>query len=87
MRYLKRGYHVAVDTNSTMDEMRKMFEARTSVLLPREHSFIQDQLKYLLRPNLPPVDLQVFLGFFQAIRKRMPVNVSGQTRYYKYHSR
>uniref|UniRef100_A0A0P4W5U4 Ig-like domain-containing protein n=1 Tax=Scylla olivacea TaxID=85551 RepID=A0A0P4W5U4_SCYOL len=78
MRYLKRGFHVAVDCNSTVMEMKHLFEARRSMLLPREHFFIQDQMKYLLRPNVTPVDIEVFLRFFQEIRKKMALNDTWQ---------
>ena len=76
MRYLKRGFHVAVDCNNTVMEMKLLLESRRSMLLPGEHIFIQDQMKYLLRPSFSPVDIEVFLRFFQEIRKKMALNVS-----------
>ncbi|XP_045111515.1 uncharacterized protein LOC123504770 isoform X4 [Portunus trituberculatus] len=78
MRYLKRGFHVAVDCNSTVMEIKQLFEARRSMLLPREHVFIQDQMKYLLKPGVTPVDIEVFLRFFQEIRKKMASNDAWQ---------
>lgn len=82
MLYLKRGFHVAMDPNIIMEELRQLFGGREEKLNPWEHSLIQEQVNYLFRLSTPPVDSQVFLGLLDHIWNKTAINVSRWAAYF-----